>query len=130
MAHFAKLDENNTVLEVLVMNNEDVQDSDGNEVEQLGIDFFSDATGHAEWKQTSYNGNQRKNYAGIGMIYDEALSCFRDTDCEFPSWSLNEDTCIFEAPKRNPNLDDGLRYAWSELTQEWVSLPEPTDDEE
>ena len=70
MAHFAKLDDNNVVLAVHVVNN-DVITIDGVESEQAGIDFLSNLHGHTKWKQTSYNGSFRKNYAGIGFIYDE-----------------------------------------------------------
>jgi hypothetical protein len=75
MAHFAKLDENNVVLAVHVVNN-DVLITDGVESEQTGIDFLTGLHGHTNWKQTSYNGNFRGTYAGIGYIYDEELDEF------------------------------------------------------
>ena len=127
MAHFAKLNDENIVLEVLVVDNEDIQDSDNNEVEQLGVELLSNITGHDKWKQTSYNANIRKNYAAIGMVYDDSLSCFHATEHIHDSWTLNEDTCKFEAPEPMP--DDGKEYIWSELTLEWVEQSEPVNEE-
>jgi len=77
MAHFAELDSNNIVLRVLVVNNSMMKDEQGNEVEQLGIDFLKSLLGQETiWLQTSYNGNKRKNYAGIGFKYDPILDAF------------------------------------------------------
>lgn len=76
MAHFAKL-ENNVVTQVIVVNNEVITDSNGVEQEQLGIDFCKSLYGqNTEWKQTSYNGNFRGRYAGVGMLYDSELDIF------------------------------------------------------
>jgi len=77
MAHFAELDSNNTVLRVLVVDNFMLKDEQGNEQEQLGIDFLKSLFGaDTNWKQTSYNGNTRKNYAGIGYTYDTSRDAF------------------------------------------------------
>lgn len=77
MAHFAQLDENNIVTGVLVVNNEKLIDENGNESEQKGIDFLKDLFGQdTKWVQTSYNGNFRDKYAGIGDLYDEANDIF------------------------------------------------------
>jgi hypothetical protein len=76
MAHFAKIGLNNKVIEVLSVNNEVLLDSNGVEQETNGIDFLTKLTGWAIWKQTSYNGNFRKNHAGIGMTYDEDKDAF------------------------------------------------------
>lgn len=76
MAHFAKLDNNNTVISVHVVNN-DVITVDGFESEQTGIDFLTVLHGHSNWKQTSYNGNFRGKYAALGDIYDESLDVFK-----------------------------------------------------
>lgn len=75
MAHFAKLDENNRVLAVHVVNN-DVITIDGIESEQVGIDFLTNLHGHSSWKQTSYNGSFRGIYAGIGMKYNPEQDIF------------------------------------------------------
>ena len=124
MAHFAKLDENNNVLAVHVVNN-DVITIDGNESEQAGIDFLTSLHGHTLWKQTSYNGNIRKNYAGIGYTYDAGRDAFIPPHPEFTSWTLNETTCQWEPPVAYPT--DGKRYGWFEPNQEWIEITSPSD---
>jgi len=115
MAHFAKLDKNNVVLEVhSVHNNELLQD--GVESEDKGIQFLVGLFGGA-WKQTSYNGNIRKNYAGIGYTYDPTRDAFIPPQ-PFLSWVLNEDTCQWNSPVPYPV--DGQRYNWDEATTSWV----------
>jgi len=94
MAHFAKLDENNVVLEVHVVHNNELF-QDGVESEAKGIKFLVDLFGeNANWKQTSYNGSIRKNYAGIGYTYDATRDAFIPPQ-PFPSWTLNESTCLW-----------------------------------
>ncbi len=115
MAHFAKLDENNNVLAVHVVVN-DVITIDGNESEQAGIDFLTGLHGHTLWKQTSYNGNIRKNYAGVGYTYDAGRDAFIAPQ-PYGSWTLNETTCQWEAPVAYPT--DGDRYTWNESTLSW-----------
>ena len=75
MAHFAELNENNVVLRVIVVHNNDTHDENGVEQESLGQAFCTNLFG-GNWKQTSYNGNMRKNYAGIGFTYDPVLDEF------------------------------------------------------
>ena len=75
MAHFAEIDQDNKVLRVVVVANEDTADENGNEVEQIGKDFCNRLLG-GNWVQTSYNGNFRGKYAGIGDIYDPVLDVF------------------------------------------------------
>jgi hypothetical protein len=116
MAHFARLNEENTVVRVSVLNNEVITDSDGVEQEQLGIDFLTGLhTGF--WKQTSYNGNFRKNYAGTGFTYDSVRDAFIPPQ-PFNSWTLNEDTCLWDSPVAYP--EDALMYTWDEPTTSWV----------
>jgi len=115
MAHFTKLDENNIVLSVLVVDNNELL-IDGVENEQEGIDFLANLTGHSLWKQTSYNKNFRKNYAGVGYTYDETRDAFIPPQT-YPSWTLNEDTCQWEAPVAYPN--DDKKYLWNEETTSW-----------
>ena len=122
MAHFAKLDENNNVLAVHVVNN-DVITIDGNESEQAGIDFLTSLHGHTLWKQTSYNATFRKNYAGIGFTYDAGRDAFIAPQ-PYPSWTLNETTCQWEAPVAYPT--DGKRYGWFEPNQQWIEITGPT----
>ena len=116
MASFAKIGLNNKVIEVLSVNNEVLKDSNGVEQEVNGIDFLTKLTGWAIWKQTSYNGNIRKNFAGIGMTYDEDRDAFIPPK-PFNSWILNEDTCRWDAPVVKP--DDGQKYIWNETIQNW-----------
>jgi hypothetical protein len=121
MSHFAQIDENNIVVQVLVIE-QDVVDT--------GI--FGDP---ARWVQTSYNtkggvhygpdgqpdGGKalRKNYAGIGYTYDPVLDAFI-VPKPFSSWLLNTDTCDWEPPTPYPS--DGNLYTWDEATQSWVQV--------
>jgi len=119
MAHFAQLDENNVVLQVIVVNNNDCKDAEGNESEAVGVAFCKSLLGaDTNWKQTSYNGNMRKNYAGIGYTYDAVRDAFIEPQ-PFPSWEL-ADNCIWWAPTPVPN--DGKRYDWDEATTSWVEV--------
>ena len=131
MASFAKIGLNGKVIEVQSISNEVLQDAKGVEQEKLGIDFLTELTHWPIWKQTSYNtfGNVhklggtpfRKNFAGIGMIYDEDRDAFIQPK-PFNSWTLNEETCIWEAPIARP--DDGKNYVWNEETQQWDLINE------
>jgi hypothetical protein len=120
MAHFAKLDENNNVLAVHVVNN-DVITINGSESEQVGIDFLTGLHGHSLWKQTSYNGTFRKNYAGIGYTYDSSRDAFIPPK-PFNSWILNEATCLWDAPIAYPA--DGNMYTWNEENLAWEAINE------
>ena len=119
MAHFAELDENNVVIRVVVVDNSQILDSEGNESEAIGISFLRNFyNNNANWKKTSYNGNIRKNFAGIGLTYDESLDAFVWPQ-PFPSWILNNETVNWEAPITMPTLtaDEeaaGKYYSWDE----------------
>ena len=129
MASFAKIGLNNKVIEVLSVHNDVLKDSNGVEQEVNGIDFLTKLTGWAIWKQTSYNTHGgvhkldgtplRKNHAGIGYTYDEDRDAFIPKQ-PFNSWTLNEDTCLWEAPVAYP--DDGKDYKWNEETTSWVEV--------
>lgn len=122
MAHFAKLDENNIVLEVNVVHNNELLDENGQESEAKGIEFLVNwSGGHANWKQTSYNGNIRKNYAGIGYTYDAVRDAFIAPQ-PYPSWILDEATCKWNPPVTYPN--DGQIYGWDEATVSWILFAE------
>jgi len=123
MAHFAKLDENNNVLAVHVVNN-DVITINGSESEQAGIDFLTGLHGHSLWKQTSYNGTFRKNYAGIGYTYDSSKDAFIAPK-PFNSWILNEDTYLWGAPTPYPT--DGQMYRWVEEDLNWQVVVTPEE---
>ena len=109
MAHYAFLDANNIVTEVIV----------GKDETDLSEDWeqFYGAIRNQVCKRTSYNGNIRKNYAGIGYAYDAARDAFIAPQ-PFPSWVLNEQSCQWEAPVPMPT--DGKRYAWDEDAKAWV----------
>ena len=107
MAHFAEIGFDNTVIRVLVI---------PDEFESNGENWCRSLLG-GNWKQTSYNGTIRKNYAGIGFKYDVTLDAFISPK-PYPSWFLNEGSCIWEAPVPYPN--DGQMYSWDESTKSWV----------
>jgi len=117
MAHFAQL-ENNIVKQVIVVSNQDILDENGQESEEKGIAFCSNLLG-GTWKQTSYNGKIRKNYAGIGYTYDEGRDAFIAPK-PYNSWLLNESTCQWESPIPYPN--DNKFYVWDEETTSWVEI--------
>ena len=111
MAHFAKLGTGNIVERVEVVSNDIAT------TEQAGADFLNNLYKTRDvWKQTSYNNNMRKNFAGIGDKYDQARDAFIAPK-PFNSWILNEDTCQWEAPVAKP--DDGQDYKWNETIQNW-----------
>jgi len=118
MAHFAELNDNNVVTRVIVVANKDTADANGNEVESIGVAFCQKLFG-GNWKQTSYNGSIRKNYAGIGYSYDAGRDAFISPQ-PYPSWVLDENA-DWEAPVPMPN--DEKMYSWDESTQSWVELP-------
>lgn len=121
MAHFAKLDSNNIVLEVIVVNNSELLDENNQESEQKGIDFLISLYGHTNWKQTSYNAKFRKHYAVIGDTYDPIRDVFIPFKT-FNSWVLNEQTYNWDPP--TPYPVDGKKYYWDEVTLSWVeALP-------
>lgn len=118
MAHFAKLDNDNNVIAVHVVNN-DVITVNGVESEQAGIDFLNHLYNEsAVYKQTSYNGSFRKNYAGVGFKYDPSRDAFIPSK-PFASWILNEETCQWEAPVAYPT--DGFMHRWDEATNSWIN---------
>ena len=122
MAHFAQL-ENNIVTKVIVVDNKDTSNEEGVEIEQIGIDFCANLLG-GTWKQTSYNGNIRKNYAGVGYTYDEGLDAFIAPK-PYASWVLDEDKAQWKAPVDMPT--DGKGYSWNEENKTWYALPVPTE---
>ena len=112
MAHFAEVDENDIVLRVLVV---------GNDQEHRGQEFLADDLGlGGTWVQTSYNGNMRKNFAGIGMKFDRVRDAFIPEQ-PFASWILNEETCLWEAPTPMP-VEEGKMFTWDEDTTSWVEF--------
>ena len=135
MSHFAKLDENNIVTQVIVVSNEDITDPfTGQEDEILGIAFCKKLLG-GNWKQTSYNNNRRVRYAGIGYSYNAALDAFI-TPKPFPSWVLVEETADWESPLgpapelTEAQVESKSFYKWDEEELEWVlETPELPEEE-
>jgi len=120
MAHFAKLDENNVVTEVVVVGNDMILEN-GVESEQKGKDYLNDLFGVATWVQTSYNGSMRKQYAGIGFTYDQGNDVFIKRQ-PFTSWTLDSNF-DWQAPVAYPT--DGNQYVWDEDSLSWVKPPSP-----
>ena len=106
MAHFAKINSDNIVVQVIKVNNNELL-VDGNESEAQGIKFLNATykVDNITWKQTSYNGNIRKNFAGVGYTYDETRDAFISPK-PYDSWVLNETTCLWEAPTLEPELTE------------------------
>lgn len=119
MAHFAKIGLNNLVTDVLVVANRETMDSSGVEHESIGVEFLKNLTGHETWVQTSYNGNIRKNFAGVGYTYDSQRNAFIPPK-PYSSWTLVEETCQWVAPIDFPI--DGKKYDWDELTTNWIEV--------
>jgi hypothetical protein len=105
MSHWAEIDENNTVLRVLVGNNSEPDEGEA----------FMNSLG-GTWVKTSYNGNIRKNFAGIGYTYDTGRDAFISPK-PYESWVLNEETCQWESPVPYPT--DGVMYQWNEELADW-----------
>ena len=120
MAHFAQLDSNNVVTQVIVVGNKDTADANGVEKEHIGAAFCERLFG-GNWKQTSYNGSIRKNYAGVGYTYNVSLDAFVPPK-PYASWVLNNDTAQWDAPTPMPT--DDKKYSWDEATTRWVEMAE------
>jgi hypothetical protein len=121
MAHFAKLDSNNVVTQVIVIDNKDTADVNGVEKEYIGAAFCERLFG-GTWKQTSYNGNKRKNYAGIGYKYHADIDAFAPPQ-PYASWTLAANA-QWQPPVAMPT--DGTMespYTWDEATTSWIRLP-------
>jgi hypothetical protein len=144
MAHFAQLDSNNVVTQVIVVSNDDTSDSNGVETESIGVAFCQKLLGaDTNWKQTSYNSNMRGNYAGIGYTFMSNVATLGvgATDVFMPqqpyaSWTISTSAAQWEAPITQPTLTDdqiaaGSYYTWDESayqadnTQGWtLTTPE------
>tara|TARA_B100000809_G_scaffold258530_1_gene301893 strand:- start:59 stop:433 length:375 start_codon:yes stop_codon:yes gene_type:complete len=120
MATFARIDKNNIVQSVIIINDEDMLNEHGVEEEDFGIVHLNKTYGVGlTWVQTSYNANFRKNYAGIGYTYDKERDAFISPK-PHESWTLDEDTCLWQAPVTKPeDKQGGPFYHWNEDTQAW-----------
>lgn len=113
MSHWAELDENNKVIRVTVGDN---NDPNGDE----GYKWLIDNLG-GRWVKTSYNGTIRKHFAGLGFYFDEQKDAFIPPK-PFESWTLDEETLLWNAPKPYPAANEGESYAWDEEALDWVLL--------
>lgn len=121
MAHFAKI-EDNIVTDIVVLSNDEIKDANGNESEEIGVNFLKEAFGQdTVWKQTSYNNSIRKNYAMIGGTYDAERDAFISSK-NYASWVLNEETCEWEAPVPMPEDYETNPYRWDEENKQWVEF--------
>lgn len=121
MAHFAKLNEHNVVVHVSVVDNVNLQDDSGNEIEDLGIKYLRSVHGeHTRWVQTSYSASFRKHYAGSGFKYDENLNAFIPPK-PYDSWSLDEETCCWVPPVPKPEKPE-YYYEWNEELKVWDEI--------
>ena len=117
MAHYAQIDSNNIVTQVIVIDNKDTADANGVEKEYIGAAYCERLFG-GTWKQTSYNGNIRKNYAGIGYSYNANIDAFVPPK-PYASWTLDANA-QWQAPTAMPT--DGKMYSWNEANQTWVEV--------
>jgi len=113
MAHFAELDGENNVIRVVVVDNEHEED---------GVNWCEEFFGGGVWVQTSYNGNLRKNYAGIGCSYDSGRDAFIPPK-PHASWKLEETKCRWKAPIDKPEGD----HLWDETNQRWNKTTKERD---
>jgi len=135
MAHFAELNSSNEVLQVIVVSNDDVDANGGDlhaDAEAFVKTIVPHSTGGVAWKQTSYNNNFRKQYAGIGATYDASKDKFISPK-PFASWSLdsNDD---WQAPVTYPSVTEissnTVLISWDEDNQKWLGKTYTGDDRE
>jgi len=123
MANFAEIDEQNTVVRVVVISNDDILDENGVEQEQLGIDLCLQHVGPGKWIQTSYNNNFRKMFSQPGFVYVPDADVFYDPTSPFASWLLDEN---YDWRSPVPYPTDGKNYYWDEPSVSWKEITEPT----
>lgn len=122
MAHFAQIDETNTVIQVIVISNADIIDENGQESEEMGIDLCRQIVdANAKWVQTSYNNNFRKLYAQPGLKYVPEKDLFYDPVGPYPSWSLNLENYDWEPPIPVPQEGE---WIWDEQNLNWIDATE------
>ena len=113
MSNWAEINKDNVVIRVLVGDNNDPAGDEGYQwlIDNLG----------GTWIKTSYNGNIRANYAGVGFKYDSDFNVFIAPQ-PYPSWKLNYTTYQWEAPIAKPEDTDEYFYRWSEINKEWIQV--------
>lgn len=123
MAHFARINTDWVVEQVIVVNNDVLLNEQGIECDWLGEQFCQQLYGaHTKWIQTSYNGNKYKNFAGVGYTFDSYRHAFIPPQ-PFASWTLHEETCQWDPPIPYPG--DGQLYTWNEEAGEWIVVDPP-----
>ena len=134
MAHFAKIGLDNTVLEVVRLDNKDCMTPEGIEQENIGVALLERMTGHASWVQCSFNTYEgehlsggvplRKNFPDTSFIYDTERDAFiqRNKPNAFTSWIFDEEKCVWVLPEEYPA--DGLRYKWNDVAGTWEEMSE------
>lgn len=128
MAHFAQLDENNKVINVIVVNNNDLLDENGNESEAKGISFCKDLFGaDTRWVQTSYNATFRKTFAAIGGTYDSIFDIFISPR-PYDLWKYDYENHKWVAPTQEPAPVEGYSWIWSDINQDWVKIEKATTE--
>jgi hypothetical protein len=121
MAHFARINDEDVVVDVIVISNEDIRDDEGNEIEEIGIELCRKICGLGTWLQTSYNGSFRRRYAVVGGQFDRQADVFLEIQ-PYPSWILDSNY-DWQAPVPMP--DDGGDYIWNEEIQTWDEIVVP-----
>lgn len=132
MAHFAQLNDDNVVINVIKVNNEDIIDENGNESEELGIQICQSHFPETRWVQTSYNNSMRQEFAGIGMYYHEDYDLFT-VQPPFKSWIYDVENRVWNPPSPQPNFQEGYSIVWNEESLQWITteIPNPfTPDQE
>ena len=120
MAHFAEIDNNNVVINVVVIDNANIVDQNGVENENIGIAYCQSLFGSdTKWVQTSYNHKIRNKYAGIGDIYHANIDKFALPAGPYPSWVL-DNTGNWVSPVPQPSIPAGYKVLWNELDKMWV----------
>lgn len=119
MAHFARLDENNNVIQVIVVDNKALLDENGQENEELGIKFCQQLLGeNTRWVQTSYNSSFRNRFAGTGSYYDPVRDVFTEMK-PYDSWIYDEETNSWVPPIPKPENGDNYIFIWDEENKNW-----------
>jgi len=127
MAHFAQIDSDNKVIEVIVVGDQNCLGDGGAESEAVGIDFCRNTFGaDTKWVQTSYSNRIRKNFAGVGFTYDAQRDAFIPSS-PYPSWVLNEDTCLWDPPVPMPRPTETTFYVWNEQLVQWDAVHMPSE---
>ena len=138
ITHYAQLNNENTVINVEIVDVSNTLDTDGNPSETVGIEYLQSQYGSDTiWVETFWDGSSRCRYAGIGMTYSSEYNVFMNKKPEqYPSWVLNQENYAYEPPVSEPELTEeqenaGHLYVWNESTVSWDFVEaEPNDEEE